>query len=326
VVKKSAGRVLFKQSKTFDRKALAVDWARRLELHIQQPGAVAALGRARVSVGALFKRYSDEYGALSEFGRTKRATLAAMQNSSLAELDALALTTGQITDYIKERRQFAGPATVAQDITWLRLVFQQGPAWDLPLPVAAIDEAARLARQQKLIGKAKRRNRRPTARELALLNEHFTRRDDRADLPMRDIMWFAIHSCRRQAEITRLEWADNRDGTGLVRDLKHPREKKGNHKRFRYTAEALAIAQRQPATNAAIFPYNARSISAAFTRACHILEIADLRFHDLRHEGVSRLFEAGYSIVEVQQFSLHESWQMLQRYTNLRAEDVELKE
>ena len=40
--------------------------------------------------------------------------------------------------------------------------------------------------------------------------------------------------------------------------------------------------------------------------------------HDLRHEATSRLFEAGYSIVEVQQFTLHDSWGTLSRYTHLR--------
>jgi hypothetical protein len=91
------------------------------------------------------------------------------------------------------------------------------------------------------------------------------------------------------------------------------------------TRQTHEIIERQPRTNAEIFPFNPRTISSIFTRACHILEIADLRFHDLRHEATSRLFEQGYSIVEVQQFTLHESWQELSRYTNLRPEDVKLK-
>jgi len=42
----------------------------------------------------------------------------------------------------------------------------------------------------------------------------------------------------------------------------------------------------------------------------------------LRHEATSRLFERGYQIHEVAQFTLHESWNELKRYTNLRPEDV----
>jgi integrase len=50
--------------------------------------------------------------------------------------------------------------------------------------------------------------------------------------------------------------------------------------------------------------------------------MSDLRFHDLRHEAVSRLVEAGLSDQEVAAISGHKSMQMLRRYTHLRAEDL----
>lgn len=51
----------------------------------------------------------------------------------------------------------------------------------------------------------------------------------------------------------------------------------------------------------------------------------DLRFHDLRHEAVSRLVEGGLSDQEVSAISGHKSMQMLKRYTHLRAEDLVAK-
>ena len=50
--------------------------------------------------------------------------------------------------------------------------------------------------------------------------------------------------------------------------------------------------------------------------------ITGLRFHDLRHEAVSRLVEAGLSDQEVAAISGHKCMQMLKRYTHLRAEDL----
>lgn len=50
--------------------------------------------------------------------------------------------------------------------------------------------------------------------------------------------------------------------------------------------------------------------------------LADLHFHDLRHEAVSRLVEAGLSDQKVSAISGHKSMQMLKRYTHLRAEDM----
>ena len=52
------------------------------------------------------------------------------------------------------------------------------------------------------------------------------------------------------------------------------------------------------------------------------LGLTDLRFHDLRHEAVSRFVEAGLSDQQVAAISGHRSMQMLKRYTHLRAEDL----
>ncbi|WP_225444545.1 site-specific integrase [Pseudomarimonas arenosa] len=66
-------------------------------------------------------------------------------------------------------------------------------------------------------------------------------------------------------------------------------------------------------------PYN---FNKAWNDIKHSIGIADLRFHDLRHEAVSRLVEAGLSDQEVAAISGHKSMQMLKRYTHLRAEDL----
>lgn len=45
----------------------------------------------------------------------------------------------------------------------------------------------------------------------------------------------------------------------------------------------------------------------------------DLRFHDLRHEAISRLFEKGLNQFQVASISGHKTLQMLKRYTHIRA-------
>lgn len=69
-----------------------------------------------------------------------------------------------------------------------------------------------------------------------------------------------------------------------------------------------------------IFPYNPASVSSAWTKACEILGIEGLKFHDLRHEGISRLFEMGWDIPRVASVSGHRTWQTLVRYTHLEKE------
>ena len=49
------------------------------------------------------------------------------------------------------------------------------------------------------------------------------------------------------------------------------------------------------------------SISDKFARMTKKLGIDDLRFHDLRHEAISRMFERGMRIEQVQVVSGHSS-------------------
>jgi integrase len=50
--------------------------------------------------------------------------------------------------------------------------------------------------------------------------------------------------------------------------------------------------------------------------------LEDLRWHDLRHEGASRLFERGLHPLEVASITGHKSLSMLRRYTHLRPEQL----
>jgi len=53
--------------------------------------------------------------------------------------------------------------------------------------------------------------------------------------------------------------------------------------------------------------------------------LAEIRFHDLRHEATSRLFEKGLNHMEVASMTGHKSMQMLKRYTHVEAAKVAAK-
>jgi integrase len=156
--------------------------------------------------------------------------------------------------------------------------------------------------------------------ELDQLMEHFgqVRANRPKTAPMQKIVVFALFSTRRQEEITRIVWKDHEHGRVLVRDMKHPGDKLGNDTWCDLVPEAERVIKSMPKVAAEIFPFTTDAISAAFTRACQMLGIEDLHFHDLRHEGISRLFEMGWNIPHVASVSGHRSWQSLKRYTHLR--------
>ena len=75
-----------------------------------------------------------------------------------------------------------------------------------------------------------------------------------------------------------------------------------------------------------VFPsYTRDAVKKAFERARQRSGLRDLRFHDLRHEATTRLFELGLNIVEVVAITGHTDIRMLSRYTHSRAEDIAVK-
>ena len=330
-MRKRVGKtIVHREARTFTHRSAALSWARHREVDLENPAALTRKQHGTVTLAELIRWYIDTFETISKWQRSKQTHLEFLERHSIGKANVLTLTSAVLIDHVRSRRaDGTGPATVINDLVWIGVVLRAAKnVKELPVRPEITQEASGACRELRLISKPRRRARRPTADELARLREYFASRDRRAQIPMQAIMDFAIASARREAEICRLEWRDNdaTARTGWVRDAKHPMSKDGNHRRFKYTPEAWAIAESQPRTSARVFPYDPKSIGAAFTRACHVLGIEDLRFHDLRHEATSQLFERGYQIHEVAQFTLHESWNELKRYTNLRPESVrELK-
>jgi integrase len=114
----------------------------------------------------------------------------------------------------------------------------------------------------------------------------------------------------------------------LIRDRKDPRNKAGTTSGYRSSPPPGSIPRpsswRRPSIlerrKVRFFPYNSKSVGTAFRRACADADVRDLHFHDLRHEGTSRLFEVGLSIEQVALVTGHKDWKMLRRYTHIRPE------
>jgi integrase len=318
--------VLHQESRTFTHRTAALSWAKHREVALESPAELTRQRHGTPTLAELIRWYIDTFETISRWQRSKQTHLEFLERHSLGKIEVLTLTSADLIRHVQLRRaEGAGPATVLNDLIWIGVILRAAKSVkELPVMPEIVQQARTACRELRLVGKPRKRTRRPTAEELKRLRGHFKSRDRRATIPMEDIVDFAITSARRESEICRLEWRDNDKATrtGMVRDAKHPTAKDGNHRRFKYTPEAWALVTAQPQTSEFIFPYEPKSVGAAFTRACKLLGIHDLRFHDLRHEATSRLFERGYQIHEVAQFTLHESWNELKRYTNLKPENL----
>lgn len=208
------------------------------------------------------------------------------------------------------------PSTISVDFSLIRIVL--GAAKDaklISLPPDVVDQARKQCKKDGLISSRNKVMNRPTERDLSDLHHYFADAHRRTELPMQDLIGYALYSTRRVSEICRLEWADidSTERTGLVRDSLRPQDPDGQHRRFRMTEDAWAIAIRQPQSSQFIFPYKAKSVGVAFARACQALGITDLTFDSLRHEGIIRLFERGFALPEVRQYALCATLETLQR-------------
>lgn len=312
-------------TETFPNKVLAQQWARKIESEIDAKRYQDGRGLDRITISELIGQYITEIGAEHPFGRNKVAVLEYWKRE-YGDVKLSEVTDDFLTRHVRNRRKGgAGGVTINIDITYLSGVFKTArELWKLPVSLEPFKIARANMAHLKISTRSKERDRRPTQDEINHLCDYF---DTRSFLPMRDIINFAIATAMRLSEIVGLKWSDlNRDDkTIIIRDRKHPREKIGNDQEVPLLGEAFQIVLRQPEAKEnddRIFPYIGDTISTIFPRACNVLKINDLHFHDFRHEGVSRLFEKGYAIEQVSLISGHRDWRMLARYTQIRAKDL----
>lgn len=321
-------------SETFLRHDHAREWATAAEALVDRGKTPQASRTRKVKTFSdLIDLHIDDMKEVGKPpGRSKSATLEMLQR----ELGALKMTELDRERLVKFGRtralSGAGPVTVSMDLGAVRLVISHAAAvHGLPLAVEPIDLARIALKRLGLVGKSNERDRRPTEDELGKLIEHFNP-NERLSIPMSRIVKFAVATAMRQEEICRVTWSDLNPRTKMltIRDRKDPRAKKGNDQRIPLLAvsgyDAIGLIEEQKSARGniddRIFPYKPRSVGTAFTRACKDLEIEDLHFHDLRHEGTSRLFEAGFAIEQVALVTGHKDWKMLRRYTHLKPEGL----
>lgn len=317
------------RSAEFATKKAAVQWARSVEHEID-------LGKFSSTTTTTLTTVLQKYRAeLRKPLGTTKASVLRMLESGLGRLRVSQLTAAQIYEYVRRReREGAGPATISQDLMYLRLVTKVGCAFlgvDAAHALDAVATARAALAHAKRVGSSKERDRRPTTDELEKILGYLTTRP-RSCVPAADMVHFARCTTLRLGEIVRLEWEDldEKSRTVVVRARKDPQNPrtgripllrgpvtwKGN------VLDPLEIILRQRRISRRIFPYSSQTMTNWWIRACRELEIEDLHFHDLRHDAISMLFEAGYQIQEVAVLSGHRSWKHLQRYTHIRPETL----
>jgi len=341
--KKRKGKVILNLVETFATRAAAKRWLSDRESDLNRKGGIerAARAKARKSVSQCI----EDYSAASPFGFGKSKTQM-LGTLSRLEFGAKSIDDLTAADFIDLANNLlmgvqAPPTDLKLDtpahyslkprkpqtvngymVTLGTLIRYGGPICRVTMPVSEFEEAMRTLKHHKMVTKSDTRSRRPSLKELDRLMEYFYSRHQANPriVPMHKIIAAAIFETHRQGAILSQSWKDYDQANDqiMIRNMKHPMQTDGNDMLLDIRKEAQSIIDSMPRVDERIFPYNRDVISRHFTDACKILEIEDLHFHDLRHEGISRLFEMGLTIPQVAQVSGHRSRQSLQRYTQIK--------
>lgn len=259
----------------------------------------------------------------------------ALQRSTIGKKDAVKAKRQDFIDHIRSRRaDGVTAATALHDISHLRVILRDGiEQWEIEdLSYVEWQKAKKKLETDGLIAKSMKRDRRPTDDEIASLRALFEKQNagKRSEIDMVDVLDFQLASGRRIGETCRIRRKDVDVERRLcwIYDLKNPKGR-GFHAQFPLLGRAWEIVEKRlaammdQAPNARVFPYKSTSITQRYIDAKKALGIENLRLHDSRREALSRLFEAGYSVPEVQKVSLHlNAAVLLANYTALKAEDL----
>ncbi|MFY2510457.1 tyrosine-type recombinase/integrase [Vibrio pectenicida] len=324
IAEKKFGKIVHRFAKTHKKKAIAIAWAKRQVQEIEEKGLNT---QRTTTISELLDLFVGERDLWDNTGRTKQYVIKMLRDCNIADVQTNKLTTADLIQHCKDRKAAgAMPATIYHDIAYLRSVMKKAnPVFNIEANHSVFEEAVPVLIDMKLVGKSERRTRRPTEGELEKLKQGLLERESfrpngPTRIPFTDILDFSVLTCMRIGEVCAIRWDDlnETNKTVVVRNRKDPRKKEGNHMIVPLLGESMDIVLSQERRGELIFPYNPRSVTAGFQRVRNSLGIQDLRYHDLRREGASRLFELGYSIEEVAQVTGHRNLNILwQVYTQL---------
>ena len=312
-------------SRSFLLRADAEAWGRQKEVELDRGEFVwQTNANPKMTVGDLLTRYLTEITPAKRGDVPEAARIKTMLKAELATTRLKLLKSAHIASYRDHRLSKVSQGSVRREMAILQHCM--GVAireWQLIAtnPMAGVTKPT----------DNQSRSRRPSETELhsiavSLLGVR--------NPVTRQVFQFALATGMRRGEVLSLEWqhVDWQNKTAFL-----PMTKNGERRTVPLSPQALDVLghrARENTHNSAedttqlsgpVFPITANAMRLAWERMRTRAKIKDLRFHDLRHEAISRFFEMGLSVPEVALISGHKDKRMLFRYTHLRAEDVAAK-
>lgn len=289
-------------TKSFERLTEAKAWARQCEILFEQ-GEAGNQKPARIRLADVLRRYLKEVtpAKKSSAGETRR--INHLLNDKISATFLSDLSAKRLADF-RDRRIKDGVRTAAYDLQIIRHALNIGCSeWGIYLKANPVEQI-RLPRPPKP------RERRVTSDEYESLLFHAKSSRSRFMYPL---IILAVETGMRLGELLKLKWNDF-DEEACLLTLKDTKNGESRVVPVSMTAFDTLIAL--PASNASLFGTNYHAVRSAWQRLCKRSGVENLRFHDLRHEAISRFFEKGLTLPEVTMVSGHKTKSQVLRYAH----------
>jgi len=307
-------------AKSFHNKADAIKWARNVESQLDL--GTLAPKQTIPRLMPMLERYVEEVTPTKKGAPQERYRAAQLKKTKLAAMHLDKITGEVVAQYRDKRLAVVSNNTVRLELAFLSVVFEQcRKEWGF-----AVSNPVRQIRMPKP-GKPRQR-RLEAGEEDALLaackasGAHY----------LHSFVVLAIETAMRFSELAGVVRANV---NFEKRSIYLPDTKNGESRTVPLSTRALNAIHALPSSiNGRLFGVKAGSIRSAYLIAVQNAQatkpecntfLRGLRFHDLRHEAVTRLFEKGLNPIEVGMVSGHKTLSMLQRYTHLRSEALVAK-
>lgn len=301
--------------KSFDTKQEAEKWARDLEAQVDRFGAAPDTRILEsTTLGELLERYKTEVSPTKRGSVQEIQRIDVLKRHDIAYRTMIGLSPQDISSFRDERLKTVAPSTTVRELAILSHVIEVAIRdWGLPLAKNVV----KLVRRPVIRNERKRRL--EGSEEQRLLEAC-----DGGKIPFfKTLIILGIETGMRRGEILGLRWSDISHNRRVIT---LSMTKNGSGREVPLSGRAFdALNEWKMRSNVdqpRVFPMAPGSLEQAWYRLLVRAGVEGLRFHDLRHEGVSRLFERGLNVIEVSSISGHKELRMLKRYTHLSADDL----
>lgn len=300
-----------------DRVLADIREGRWVKQHAASPD-IAPLVDATVAQG--LARYVEYLKRTKSGGLSSRAAnrILSLGHRPIGLVKLVELENSHLDEFIAQRlADGVSQSTIRKEVSDLRRFrrLAHKPAMGLGLPPLVLAHDIELRDSDH-------RTRRPSENELAGVFSMLEK------MERWDVLYaakLALATACRQGELCEANW-QNFDQSDLVLNLAAGTTKTKVQRAVPLTNEALALLEEIRGRGGLgqlremiLGGLSAERCSATWRAACDRAGVYNLRFHDLRHEAISRLAEQGLSDRQLMVCSGHKTAAMLGRYSHLSA-------